>query len=79
MERALIAFLFQVCLLRMDFVDSLRDDGGVVQDLDIQGYLRAWLSRLGLGNVEMPNSGGCCSPDGTENRILLAVQVAKIG
>jgi hypothetical protein len=78
MKQALIAWLFLPGLLCMDVVDSLRGDGGVVQPDDMQRDFRTWLSSESLGNVEMPNSGGCSGPYRAKNRILFAVQVSEV-
>jgi hypothetical protein len=79
MKGALIRSFLCVGLLGMNLVDSFRGDSGVVKVDNVQRHSWTRLTRLSLGELEVPYARRRGSPDRTKNGFLLTVQVAKFG
>jgi hypothetical protein len=79
MEWTFICTDFLVDLLRMNLVDLLWSNccGVHCNDMERSGWFR--LTRLSDGNLEMPECGRMRRPDGTEEALLLAVEISKAG
>lgn len=62
----------------MNIVDVSGGNSGCVQVDDMKRSRGAFRSILGLRNLEVPHTGGACSPSRAKNLVFLAVQVSQI-
>lgn len=74
----LVSGNIEVGLLGVDIVDVSSGNSGRVQVDHMKRRGGTFRSILGLGNLEVPITGGACSPSRAKNLVFLAVQVTQI-